>query len=49
MLEDKMDINQKKTEVVAEHYEVAPCIKAMHMLTAPQGQALDVVRGAPKH
>jgi hypothetical protein len=47
-LEVKMEINQEKTEVVAEHYEGEPHVKAMHMLTAPQARAPNVVQGAPK-
>jgi hypothetical protein len=35
-------------EAIAEPYKWVSCVKAMHMLTAPQGWASDVLHGAPK-
>jgi hypothetical protein len=47
-LEVKVETSQEKTETVAEHYEGAPCIKAVHVFTALQGLIADILHEAPK-
>jgi hypothetical protein len=34
---EKLEANQEKTEATAEHYNLVPCVKTMHLLTALQG------------
>jgi hypothetical protein len=47
-LEVKMEANQENIEGIVEHYRRTPCVKAMHLLTTPQGWAFDILHRAPK-
>jgi hypothetical protein len=47
-LEAEMEANQEKTEARAKHYNLAPCIRALHLVAVPQGRASDVPYMAPK-
>jgi hypothetical protein len=41
--QEELEANQERILVVSEHYEGVPHMKAMHVLTALQGQASDVL------
>jgi hypothetical protein len=45
---EESDANQEKLEAAEEHYEGATRDKDTHVLTAPQGQTSEVLRGTPK-
>lgn len=45
---EKMEASHEKIKVIAEHYKWAPCVKEVHLLTALQGWASDVLYVDPK-
>lgn len=40
--------NKEKTNTIVEPYKWAPCVKALHVLTALLGLACSILQGAPK-
>jgi hypothetical protein len=43
----KLEVNQRKTEAIVEHYEGVPHAEAMHFLAALQDWATEVLHAVP--
>jgi hypothetical protein len=42
---NESEANQEKAVAGVECYDLAPCLKYMHLLTAPQDWTSDILRG----